>query len=288
MNKERTGALMWRLIYPLLIFIGAEFIVEFIAMIYFIVPGIREGIFIELDTNEIAELATQFVYDNSLYITVGRALLLGPVFMLVMKHDIKYDIRLDRHVEYDSFNKWYLMVLIPAGIGAAIGFNGLVSLSGIAKYSKVYNELSKMVYNGNIFIQILAAAIAAPIVEELLFRGLIYKRLRYHLSSTWCILISAAVFGLIHGNIVQFVYAFLVGTLLAYVYEKFKTIWAPILMHGMANLSSVLITEFLPEYEGNLSIGDVMLISVIALAITFFTLKIVDLKVNRNEIKTLN
>lgn len=288
MNKERTGALMWRLIYPLLIFIGAEFIVEFIAMIYFIVPGIREGIFIELDTNEIAELATQFIYDNSLYITVGRALLLGPVFMLVMKHDIKYDIRLDRHVEYDSFNKWYLMVLIPAGIGAAIGFNGLVSLSGIAKYSKVYNELSKMVYNGNIFIQILAAAIAAPIVEELLFRGLIYKRLRYHLSSTWCILISAAVFGLIHGNIVQFVYAFLVGTLLAYVYEKFKTIWAPILMHGMANLSSVLITEFLPEYEGNLSIGDVMLISVIALAITFFTLKIVDLKVNRNEIKTLN
>lgn len=279
---------MWRLIYPLLIFIGAEFIVEFIAMMYFVVPGIRDGIFIELDTNEIAELATQFVYDNSLYITVGRALLLGPVFMLVMKHDIKYDIMLDRYVEYDSFNKWYMLVLIPAGIGAAIGFNGLVSLSGIAKYSKVYNELSKMVYNGNIFIQILAAAIAAPIVEELLFRGLIYKRLRYHLSSTWCILISAAVFGLIHGNIVQFVYAFLVGTLLAYVYEKFKTIWAPILMHGMANLSSVLITEFLPEYEGNLSIGDVMLISVIALAVTFFTLKIVDLKVNRHEIKTLN
>ena len=279
---------MWRLIYPLLIFIGAEFVVEFIAMMYFVVPGIREGIFIELDTNEIAELATQFVYDNSLYITVGRALLLGPGFMLVMKHDIKYDIRLDRHVEYDVFNKWYMLVLIPAGIGAAIGFNGLVSLSGIAKYSKVYNELSKMVYNGNIFIQILAAAIAAPIVEELLFRGLIYKRLRYHLSSTWCILISAAVFGLIHGNIVQFVYAFLVGTLLAYVYEKFKTIWAPILMHGMANLSSVLITEFLPEYEGNLSIGDVMLISVIALAVTFFTLKIVDLKVNRHEIKTLN
>lgn len=279
---------MWRLIYPLLIFIGAEFVVEFIAMMYFVVPGIREGIFIELDTNEIAELATQFVYDNSLYITVGRALLLGPGFMLVMKHDIKYDIRLDRHVEYDVFNKWYMLVLIPAGIGAAIGFNGLVSLSGIAKYSKVYNELSKMVYNGNIFIQILAAAIAAPIVEELLFRGLIYKRLRYHLSSTWCILISAAVFGLIHGNIVQFVYAFLVGTLLAYVYEKFKTIWAPILIHGMANLSSVLITEFLPEYEGNLSIGDVMLISVIALAVTFFTLKIVDLKVNRHEIKTLN
>ena len=279
---------MWRLIYPLLIFIGAEFVVEFIAMMYFVVPGIREGIFIELDTNEIAELATQFVYDNSLYITVGRALLLGPGFMLVMKHDIKYDIRLDRHVEYDVFNKWYMLVLIPAGLGAAIGFNGLVSLSGIAKYSKVYNELSKMVYNGNIFIQILAAAIAAPIVEELLFRGLIYKRLRYHLSSTWCILISAAVFGLIHGNIVQFVYAFLVGTLLAYVYEKFKTIWAPILMHGMANLSSVLITEFLPEYEGNLSIGDVMLISVIALAVTFFTLKIVDLKVNRHEIKTLN
>lgn len=288
MNKEKTGALMWRLVYPLLIFIGAEFIIEFIAILVYIVPGIRNGIFNGLDTNEIAELATKFVYDNSLYLTIGRAIILGPVYMLIMKHDVNYDKNLNRHVDYGDYNKWYMYILIPAGIGAAVGFNGLVSLSGIERYSKVYQEINQMTYSGSLVVQIIAASIAAPIVEELLFRGLIYKRLRHHLSATWCILISASVFGLIHGNIVQFVYAFLVGTLLAYVYERFKTIWAPILMHGMANLSAIFITMFLSGYEKDMSLGDVMLVSVIALAVTFFTLKIVDLKVNRNEIKTLN
>lgn len=288
MNYERPGTLIWRLFYPILIFIGVEFVVEFITLMFYLVPGINGGTFANMDNEEIIEQATQFIYNCNNYIAIARATVLAPLLAFFIKHDDKYDVRLNRDVKYEGYNKWFLLLLIPAGIGASIGFNGLVSLSGIAEHSKVYKEIESMQFSGSLLVQLLAAAVAAPIVEELLFRGLIYRRLRYHLKPSMCILVSATIFGLIHGNIVQFVYAFLVGTLLAYAYEKFKTVWAPIIMHASANFIAVIITGYLPNYEKEISIGDVMLISVVSLAVTFAALKLVDLKVNRNEIKASN
>lgn len=69
-------------------------------------------------------------------------------------------------------------------------------------------------------MEIVSAVIAAPLLEELLFRGMIYKRLRDLCSAKTAILVSAAFFGIFHGNLVQFVYAFIIGIMLAFVYEK--------------------------------------------------------------------
>lgn len=57
------------------------------------------------------------------------------------------------------------------------------------------------------------------------------------------ILFSAVIFAIIHGNIVQFLYALVFGLLLSYVYESFESIKAPIILHASANLGSVLLTE---------------------------------------------
>ena len=74
------------------------------------------------------------------------------------------------------------------------------------------------------------------------------------------------------------------GLLLAYAYEKFKTIWAPVIMHAAANTSAVLLTEFVPAIDGDLTIGALMLVSVISLAVTFVGLKFIDIKVDRKEV----
>ena len=113
--------------------------------------------------------------------------------------------------------------------------------------SPAYQEVSEIIYSGGLFIELVSAVVAAPIVEELLFRGLIYTRLKVLMSSNAAIIVSAAIFGIFHGNLVQFVYALIIGLLIAYVYEKYKTIFAPIMFHVSANLISVLITELLPE-----------------------------------------
>ena len=282
-KKESIGSLIWRCIYPFLLFIAAEFVVELIVMLIYVVPKMTDGSFLGMESDAIVDESMNFIYANALYITIGRTLILIPLLMMFMKRDVNYDIYLERHTEYEPFNRKWLLILVPVGVGAAIGFNGLISLSGIIKYSKSYQEIENIVYSGNIAIQLLASGVAAPLAEEFLFRGLLHKRIRHFLKPVPCMIISSAVFGLIPGNIVQFVYAFLIGMLLAYVYEIFKTIWAPVILHSAANTSAVLLTEFVPAIDGELTVGGLMIISVISLAVTFLGLKCVDMKVDRKE-----
>ncbi len=55
---------------------------------------------------------------------------------------------------------------------------------------------------------------------------------------------SSLIFGAYHGNIVQFIYAFLCGVALAWSYEKFGTVIAPIVGHICMNLVSLILTQY--------------------------------------------
>lgn len=85
---------------------------------------------------------------------------------------------------------------------------------------------------------LIVVGIIAPISEELIFRGLIQRRIRDYLGTVWAIIISAVIFGIYHGNMVQFIYATLLGVLLALLYEKTQSLWIPIAAHMAANLWS--------------------------------------------------
>lgn len=120
--------------------------------------------------------------------------------------------------------------------------------------------------------RILCYEIVAPISEELVFRQVIYKRLR-GISPVWvAVMISALLFGLYHGNLVQGIYAFIMGCLLALVYEWTGSFVAPVLFHMIANHLSDITYEF--ESINKLvysSIGAV--ISIVLLIVSILILK---------------
>ena len=92
--------------------------------------------------------------------------------------------------------------------------------------------------------RILCYEIVAPISEELVFRQVIYKRLR-GISPVWvAVIISALLFGFYHGNLVQGIYAFIMGCLLALVYEWTGSFAASVLFHMLANHLSDITYEF--------------------------------------------
>ena len=72
---------------------------------------------------------------------------------------------------------------------------------------------------------ILAVCIVGPIAEELVFRGMIFGKLRRAFSFWPAAIISGIMFGVFHMNIMQGVYASVLGVLLAYVYEKTDYLW---------------------------------------------------------------
>jgi len=111
-----------------------------------------------------------------------------------------------------------------------------------------------------------------------LFRGLIYKRLRTLCKPFVAAIISSLAFGITHGNLVQFVYAFLAGMFLAYVYEKYKNIWAPIIFHVCANAVSMLGTDVI---DGIHYIWIKLALLVLETAVLFVIYKMIDYKVDR-------
>ena len=92
-------------------------------------------------------------------------------------------------------------------------------------------------------VELIGLGIIVPIAEELMFRGLIYRRIRCMIGPRQAIVVSGLVFGMYHGNLVQGLYGFLVGCIMAWLYEKYGSLKAPILFHVCANLVSVIATE---------------------------------------------
>lgn len=84
-------------------------------------------------------------------------------------------------------------------------------------------------------------AVVAPIVEELLFRGLIYQYLRRHQSLAVAVSISAAAFAVVHFIPVLFPSLFGLGVVLALLVERYGSIYPAIVLHALNNTIAVLL-----------------------------------------------
>ena len=82
-----------------------------------------------------------------------------------------------------------------------------------------------------------------PILEELVFRGILFTRLKIMLPKIPAIVVSALIFAAVHFNIVQFIYAFLLGIVLAILMDQADHVYPAIIGHITANLIAVLRTE---------------------------------------------
>jgi membrane protease YdiL (CAAX protease family) len=79
------------------------------------------------------------------------------------------------------------------------------------------------------------ACVCAPIVEELFFRGIIFRALRTRCSLRTAACISGLLFGALHGNWVSLLPITVLGMVLALVAERAGTLYASILIHGVHN-----------------------------------------------------
>ncbi|MEV0443544.1 CPBP family intramembrane glutamic endopeptidase [Streptomyces spectabilis] len=88
---------------------------------------------------------------------------------------------------------------------------------------------------------LLLTLVAAPAGEEFLFRGLIYPLLRKRMSILVSTLVTTVVFGMVHGNAVQFASTLSLAVLLALVYEHARVLWPCVLLHLGFNLAAALV-----------------------------------------------
>ena len=107
---------------------------------------------------------------------------------------------------------------------------------GLARKTSVWR------YAAPIFVQVVVVGIIIPVAEEMMFRGVLYRRYRETKGFYYAALWSSVFFSVTHLTMIQTVYAFLLGILLCYVYEKYGSVKAAIGLHICLNTGSILFT----------------------------------------------
>ncbi|HAV11910.1 MAG TPA: hypothetical protein DCX06_00230 [Opitutae bacterium] len=92
-----------------------------------------------------------------------------------------------------------------------------------------------------IAVLVIFAVILAPVVEEIIFRGCIYRFLKSKVSLVAAQVMSGAVFAVMHANLMSFLPLVIVGIILARTYEKSGNLAVPMCFHAFFNGFSLLM-----------------------------------------------
>lgn len=82
---------------------------------------------------------------------------------------------------------------------------------------------------------VIVGVVFAPIIEELFFRGFLFQGFRQRYGWVNGALLSSAIFGAAHLDLVAFIPTFVLGLLLAYMYHRSNSVWLPIILHVLVN-----------------------------------------------------
>lgn len=139
----------------------------------------------------------------------------------------------------------HILLLLVLGLAAQFAISGALSIVETLAPSLLekYEELMEMSgITETTLLSILSTVIFAPVSEELVCRGLVFKLAGKVSPNFWVAnIIQALSFGILHGNWVQGIYAFALGIVLGLVYRRFQNIWLCMLLHAAMNFSSILV-----------------------------------------------
>lgn len=130
---------------------------------------------------------------------------------------------------------------------------------------------NQSIESGSAVELLLTVVIAAPLLEELLFRGIVLRSLQKVLPVWISILLSAIMFGAYHMNLVQAVYAAFMGIIAGIIYHKTNRLKYPIIVHAANNFIGAM-QSFIPSKAGSLMVDMFSLIMIIPMCYIIYHL----------------
>ena len=236
--RYSTAGQIWRLIYPFLIHYGATLLATIALYLVYLIQagGLQE-----------TASAGQRLINSTLYVTLIGDLTAAIILYLFYRKD-----QMHRKEGFSGTGKafvwappviWFSVIILAIATGQFL--NDLINGLHLNDLFTGYSEVSEQAFSGQpVGLMILVVGIIGPICEELMFRGIVFHRLKDWVKPQAAIVISALLFGIYHGNVVQFFYATCMGVMLAIIYDKTGTLWISIVAHIAANLWSLFGSSF--------------------------------------------
>lgn len=164
-------------------------------------------------------------------------------------------------------------VTITLAISSSVAINFLFVMFRLTEVSEVYHRVSEHQYGVEFAIGLFLYGVISPLVEESVFRGIVYNRIRKSCPACAAAFVSAFVFGVYHGNIIQGLYGFIVGLLIACIYERLGRLLYAFLFHAAANIAVYTVTSFEKIYYIMMTPHICAVLLLISVFLIYFLLK---------------
>ena len=264
-NRDALPLMLWRVLYPMLLY------VMMIQACVFAAVAVIELVSVLIGMPSLSLMLD----DMGILLAVQglAAVLSGPILYLFMKQD---DAKrcLGGRYRFGPMPKkvctpaeWVAASVLTVTFGMVVSL--ILSLLQLPFFDQGFQEVNDTLSGAAIPIQIFAVCLVCPICEELIFRGLVQRRIRDYAGPKKAVILSALLFGIYHMNLTQGLFAFAVGILLAVMYEKYGDLRPVLLMHIANNTWNTLITYIDIPISPVIFYGLVILVTVI-LMIYFF------------------
>ncbi len=265
--------------YALFIFLIAEAIQIVVSVIMLAVVSVTKMLQMGSESGEESSVQIEQFLNSGInretqyLISVLAILVCGIIFFFWYRYEVRGEVKMAQTLPLKTGN---IILLVCLGLGSQFAISGAMSIlqNFFVKLFEDYEKQINSLQEGSQIVVLLLVLIIAPVTEELIFRGVILHRTSRYLTFLGANLLQAVLFGIYHFNIVQGIYAAILGFVLGLVCKKFGTVLASIFLHIAVNLSSYLMV-FMPQ---NIFV-------IIGMTIIGAVLMIVTLK--RFEIKTL-
>lgn len=253
MNQMRRKSPFWSLAAPILIYMGVRLAVEVVGILVISFPYLMdasEQLLAQQQTVEqftqqywaLMEPAMNQVFRYSTEIAGAAALVTIPVNAVFFSRDRKLEKVCGVEVpERAPLRKYWAVVVF--GLAVSIAATCFFAMVELAFYSGESQSSTLITYTPPFAVRLLVLGIVVPVAEELMFRGVLFRRFLENRSFWYAAVWSSLFFVLMHQDGAQMVYAMLLGLFLCYVYQKFGSLKAPVVLHVTANCSSLIYTE---------------------------------------------
>lgn len=143
-----------------------------------------------------------------------------------------------------KFNAWralayiagWPLVIVAAGIMITI----VTSLAGIAPPDNS-SAASGILYSSNVLLGLVLAALFAPLIEEILFRGMLFSAFSARYGYGYGIVLSSLVFAVIHLNPLQMLTGIILGPYLCWMYKRLNSIYPGMVLHALHNATVTIL-----------------------------------------------
>ncbi|MEG2833141.1 MAG: type II CAAX endopeptidase family protein [Ruthenibacterium sp.] len=190
-----------------------------------------------------------------------------PIFMLLLRSMPNYAAP-EKHSLPPKKLLTYLILCLGAVYICNIVSIGINSFLSFLKGSVISNPLADVVSNSGFVYNLLIGCIVAPVGEEFFFRKWLYGKIGQYGTRTY-VLLGGFLFALMHGNLSQLLYAFVVGMIFCYLYAQTGKLCYTIGLHIIVNLCGICMPLLLQSTIGAAAASGIIIALMLSASIIF-------------------